>query len=505
MPLAQRGRPRRLRRVGWAAQVGDASKHFHCREANVRGLVIGLAAFALMAAPLEAGAVTDWAKAERNAAMLRDKALAGSLAYPILSSLTTEIGPRLEGSEAEHRAALWAAAKLKSLGFQRVHIESFPVNGWTRGEERAAVITPAPQRLLITALGNSSATPPEGIEADIALFQTYADFLTQPPGSLAGKIAVVIQPMVRTQDGSGYGMINAMRTVGPLEAAKRGAVAYMIRSLATGDMRSPHTGAALAAGIPAVALAVPDAEQLGRLAALGKPVRVRLISTPTVRSNATADTVIGEIPGREKPDEIVLIGGHLDSWDLGTGAIDDGAGVAITTAAAKLIADMAEPPRRTIRIALFGSEELNFSNTAYARAHPADEQSRHVIASECDFGAEPPYRIALPAGAGQSPYGRVLGNVVAPLKIYIDRGLARDGGADLEALMGVPVAELAQDGTHYFDYHHSPDDTLDKTDPRQMDKAVAAWVAFTYLAADSDVDFRALAAAAPASPSGHRP
>ena len=471
----------------------------------MRALMIGLAAAAALAAPMAASAETDWTKAEQTAAALRDKALAGSLAYPILSSLTTEIGPRLEGSEAEHRAAQWAVARLKALGFQNVHIESFPVNGWTRGEERAAVVSPAPQRLLVTALGNSSATPPEGLEAEIALFHTYADFLAQPPGALAGKIAVVTQPMVRAQDGSGYGMINAMRTFGPREAAKRGAIAYLIRSLATGDLRSPHTGAAIAAGIPAMALATPDAEQLDRLVALGKPVRVRIVSTPRFQDGATADTVIGEIPGREKPGEIVLIGGHLDSWDLGTGAIDDGAGVAITTAAAKLIADLPRPPRRTIRLALFGAEELNFANVAYAKAHPADEQARHVIGSECDFGAEPPYKIALPAGAGRSDYGKALANVVAPLRIYVDRGPVVDGGADLEALSGVPLAELAQDGTHYFDIHHTPDDTLDKVDPRQLDKAVAAWVAFTYLAADSDVDFRAIAAAAPPAPTGRRP
>jgi Zn-dependent M28 family amino/carboxypeptidase len=270
-------------------------------------------------------------------------------------------------------------------------------------------------------------------------------------------------------------------------------------------MRSPHTGASNAAGIPAMALAVPDAEQLDRLAALGGPVRVRIVSTPTIRSGATADTVIGEIPGREKPDEIVLIGGHLDSWDLGTGAIDDGAGVAITTAAAKLIADMPQRPRRTLRVALFGAEELNFSNAAYAKAHPAEEQARHVIGSECDFGAEPPYRIALPAGAAASAFGRALSEAEAPLSIYIDRGPARDGGSDLEYLVGVPLAELGQDGSHYFDYHHAPDDTLDKTDPHRMDQAVAAWVAFAYLAADTDVDFRAIAAAAPPPSPGRRP
>jgi hypothetical protein len=468
-------------------------------------LAAALAALLFAAATAHAAPMTatDWAKAEATAAALRDKALAGSLAYPILSSLTTEIGPRLEGSEAQHRAAQWGVARMKALGFKNVHIESFPVNGWTRGEERAAVVGEHAQRLFITALGNSAATPPEGIEAEIVLFHTYADLLAQPPGALKGRIAVVTQPMVRAQDGAGYGMINAMRTFGPVEAEKRGAIGYMIRSLATSNVRSPHTGASRPAGIPAVALAVPDAEQLDRLVALGQPVRVRLVSTPTFKPGATADTVIGEIPGRDKPEEVVLIGGHLDSWDLGTGAIDDGAGVAITAAAAKLIADHG-PTRRTIRVAFFGAEELDFSNKAYAAAHPAAEQAKHVLASESDFGAEPPYAIQLPAGARASAYGKALANVVAPLDIYIDRAPATDGGSDVESLVGVPLAELRQDGTHYFDWHHTPDDTLDKTDPHRMDKAVAAWVAFVDLIADTDVDFRALAATAPPAPTGRR-
>ncbi len=468
-------------------------------------LAAALAALLFAASTAHAAPMTaaDWAKAEATAAALRDKALAGTLAYPILSSLTTEIGPRLEGSEAQHRAAQWGVAKLKALGFKNVHIESFPVNGWTRGEERAAVVGEHAQRLFITALGNSAATPPEGIEAEIVLFHTYADMLAQPPGALKGRIAVVTQPMVRAQDGAGYGQINAMRTFGPVEAEKRGAIGYMIRSLATNSVRTPHTGASRPAHIPAVALAVPDAEQLDRLVALGKPVRVRLVSTPTFKPGATADTVIGEIPGRDKPEEVVLIGGHLDSWDLGTGAIDDGAGVAITAAAAKLIADHGST-RRTIRVAFFGAEELDFSNKAYAAAHPAAEQANHVVASESDFGAEPPYAIQLPAGARASDYGKALANVIAPLDIYIDRAPATNGGSDVESLVGVPLAELRQDGTHYFDWHHTPDDTLDKTDPHRMDKAVAAWVAFVDLIADTDVDFRALAATAPPAPTGRR-
>jgi Zn-dependent M28 family amino/carboxypeptidase len=218
---------------------------------------------------------------------------------------------------------------------------------------------------------------------------------------------------------------------------------------------------------------------------------VRLLLTPTVRENVPTDTVIGEIRGRERPDEIVLIGGHLDSWDLGTGAIDDASGIAISTAAAKLIHDLPVRPRRTIRVAMFGAEEIGRAGEAYATMHKAEE-ARTVIASEADFGADRVYGIALPAGAARTPFGRTLASVVAPLKVFISPRPATDGGADLEHLQGVPLASLGQDGTRYFDLHHSADDTLDKVDRAQLEQVVAAWAAFTYLAADSDIDFRAI-------------
>jgi Zn-dependent M28 family amino/carboxypeptidase len=433
----------------------------------------------------------------RQAEVLRDKALAGSGAYEILESLTTEIGPRPAGSDAEHRAAAWGVARLKALGFTNVHTESFPVPGWTRGEEKAEVVAPYPQRLLVTALGGSVATPAEGLEAEIVVFKTFEDLLAAAPGSLTGKIAVVTQPMPRTQDGSGYGANYRIRGLGASEAAKRGAVAYLLRSLATGDRRDPHTGtmtyAEDAPKIPAAALSVTDAEQLDRMVARGQPVKLKLTLTPTLRQNATAETVVGDILGREKPDEIVLIGGHLDSWDLGTGAIDDGSGIAITTATAKLIADLPTRPRRTIRVAMFGAEEIGKAAEAFAAAHEK-EQGQFIIASESDFGAEPIYAMQLPANGLESPYGRALAKVVAPLSVTIVPGAALDAGADLEALKGVPLAGLSQDGSHYFDLHHTADDTLDKVSRTSLDKAVASWVSFVYLAADTDTDFRALAA-----------
>jgi hypothetical protein len=437
---------------------------------------------------------------EADAAALRDQALKGSAAYPFLRDLTTEIGERLAGSEQEHRAARWAVARLTAMGFKNVHIESFPVPGWTRGEERAELISPSFQHLAVTSLGNAGATPPQGIEAPVALFHTYADMLAQPVGALSGKIVVVTQPMVRAQNGSGYGALAVMRFLGAAEAAKRGAVAYLVRSLATGDSRLPHTGATDfpkdVAPIPAGALSVPDAEQLDRLSAdptlAGQPLRMHLVLTPSFKSGATADTVVADVVGRERPEEVVLIGGHLDSWDLGTGAIDDGAGAAITTAAAKLILDLPRAPRRTVRLALFGAEEINFAGPAFAAARSAGEKAHYVVAAECDFGAEPVYGVALPGASAKTAYGAMLAQMLAPLPAYVDRAPARSGGEDVEPLgPDVPLASLEQDGTHYFDIHHSADDTLDKVDPQRMDNAVAAWVAFTYLAADSDVDFRA--------------
>src|SRR5580700_11248352 len=263
-----------------------------------------------------------------TASSLGQKALNDPAAFNFVESLTTEIGQRLAGTEAHQRAVAWAETRLKAAGFENVHSEPFSFPAWIRGAESAEIVGPVPQHLAVTALGGSVATDVSGIEAEISLFRTYDDLLAAAPGSLNGKIAVVTQRMVRVQDGSGYGAANQIRRRGPSEAAKRGAVAYLLRSLGTDNHRLPHTGALDyeddAPRIPAAALAIPDAEQLERLAALG-PVKVRLLLTPTVQENAASWNVVGEIKGAERPDEIVLIGGHLDSWDLGTGATDDGA------------------------------------------------------------------------------------------------------------------------------------------------------------------------------------
>jgi hypothetical protein len=435
-----------------------------------------------------------------TASSLGQSALDDPAAFEFVQSLTTEIGQRLAGTEAHRRAVGWAEARLKAAGFENVHSEPFTFPAWIRGDESAEIVGSVPQHLAVTALGGSVATDANGVEAEISLFRTYDDLLAAAPGSLNGKIAVVTQRMVRAQDGSGYGAANPIRRLGPSEAAKRGAVAYLLRSLGTDSHRLPHTGALNyedgAPRIPAAALAIPDAEQLERLAAKG-PVRVRLLLTPTVQANAPSWNVVGEIKGKERPDEIVLIGAHLDSWDLGTGATDDGAGVAIVFGAARLIAGLPRRPGRTIRVVLFGAEEMNFSGAAYAQAHEA-EAGKIVVAGEADFGARNVYSVQLPGGAAGSDFGRMLDRIITPLGANLDRRPALGGGDDIRELQkaGVPVVSLRQDGLDYFDTHHTADDTLDKIDPKQLDQAVAVWSAFIYLAAVSDVNFRSLAATA---------
>jgi carboxypeptidase Q len=453
------------------------------------------------ARPAEPPAPTD----EQIAAQLRDAALAGEdLAWDWVSELTTRFGPRPAGSDNEHQAAVWAAAQLKALGFANVHIETFPVTAWVRGAESAQIVAPVAQPLVVAALGESPPTPPGGLEGDVVIFPTFADLKAAPPGSLTGKIAFVAARMVRTQDGAGYGELFEGRIEGPAEAAKRGAIAYLLRSIGTDSNRSPHTGTTRyvegRVPVPAFALAAPDADQIERLAALGTKVHVRLYSSASYIHDAHSQNVVADVPGRVHPDEVVLLGAHLDSWDQGTGAIDDGTGTAIITAAAKLILDLPQRvPRRTVRVVLFGAEEVAqpvapfsaFGGHAYADGHKA-ELPRHVLTGESDFGTERVYCLSLPAAVAKSDFATTVFRVLQPIGVLAAREPARDAGTDVGPTVeaGVPAFALLQDGSHYFDIHHTADDTLDKVDREQLDQNVAAWAALVWLAADSEVDFR---------------
>lgn len=452
-----------------------------------------IALFAATAATLLAASAAQAADLSATAAALRDKALTDSTAWDITESLTTEVGARPQGSPGMERARDWGVAKLKALGFENVHVETFETESWLRGAESAEVVAPYPQKLQILGLGRSSATPPGGLEAEIVLFKSLDEMLAQPPGALKGKIAVVTEKMRRTQDIAGYAGAVRARSGGD-EAAKRGAVAYLVRSISTDDTRLPHGGGAALSGIPMAALSTPDAELLERMAARGKPVRIKLSMSSTYRTKAPAYNVVGEIRGREKSEEVVVIGGHLDSWDAGTGAVDDAAGIGITTAAAKLIAGLPQRPRRTVRVVMWGAEEQGGSGAAYAEAHQ-HEAASIVLASESDLGAGEIFNAKLPAGSLGHPAMKAFAAAVAPLKVIVSREPAQDGGADVAGLkrLGVPVAELQQDASRYFDLHHSADDTLDKVDPKELAQNVAVWTALVYAIADSDIDFRQIA------------
>jgi carboxypeptidase Q len=456
-----------------------------------------LAAGAHAAAACGDGAATP---AEATACRLRDAALDDPTAFAILTELTTRFGPRLAGTRAEREAAVWAAERMRALGLAEVRVEPFPLTGWERGAGQVEIVGDAAQPLAATALGGTGPTPPDGVEGEVAIFPTLEALRAAAPGSLAGKIAMLDYQMPRLESGLGYNVATRGRGEGPIEAAKRGAVGFVMRSAGTGGHRFPHTGSTrFEAGrvpIPAFALAAPDAEQVARLAARG-PVRLRLTSSARVEPGRTSQNVIGDLPGRS--DETILIGAHLDSWDLGTGAVDDGAGVAVVLAAAKLLAATAPPPRRTIRVILFGAEEVNqpaapffiVGGHAYADVHRG-ELERYAIAGESDLGAGRVTALALPPGWAASDLAAAAARVLLPLGVVLEGSPAPHGGADMLPLQrqGVPVFLFFQDAARYFDLHHTADDTLDKVDPAELRQVVAAWAAFLWLLAESDADFR---------------
>lgn len=441
-----------------------------------------------------------------NAAQLRETALASDLGYRITQSLTTEVGPRLAGSAADARAVAWAEAKFRELGFDKVWLEPVTFPKWQRRSEHAHVLGTNAQPLALTALGGS---PAGTVEGEVVRYPDLAALEAATPGSLAGKIAFVDATMERARDGAGYGIGSKVRSRGPSAAVRAGAAAYLMRSAGTDSHRNPHTGITRfddgLTPIPSAALAVPDAAQLARLLALG-PQRVRVALDCGWEGTATSHNVIGEITGSKaagsrargskNSGEVVLIGGHLDSWDLGTGAIDDGAGIGLTMAAGALIGQMRIPPARTIRVVAFANEEQGlYGGKAYALQHAADI-GRHQIAAESDFGAGRIYAYSSSAPAHAQAADRQIAAALAPLGIAHTPGQGGPG-PDISPFtaQGLAWATLRQDGSDYFDFHHTPDDTFDKIDPQALAQNVAAYAVFAYLAASAEGDFGSAAKA----------
>jgi carboxypeptidase Q len=446
-----------------------------------------LAGAAIAAPPSLTAAPASAPATQPDVAAMREAALKDDIAMDIIEGLTTEVGPRPAATAQEAKARAWAAAKMAALGFSNVRIETYMMPAWVRGEEEASIVAPFPQKLTIAALGNSGSTGNKGLEAEIAYFPTVADLQAAPDGSLKGKIAFVSNQMTPTQDGSSYGIYGVARFAGPNIAAKKGAAAIVIKSIGTDHHRMPHTGVTRfeegVAPIPAAALSGPDADQIERMVRRGKPIVMKLLLTPRLNGQQESGNVIAEVPGSDPSAGIIMITGHLDSWDLGTGAIDDAAGIAIVSAAAKRIMD-AGTPRRTIRILLAGAEEVgSFGGNAYFEAH---KNEPHVLTSESDFGADRIWRVDFAFPETGKPVADRIATALLPLGI--GRGSQpATGGADNAMFVkaGVATIDLQQDGTRYFDLHHTADDTFDKVDPQQVRQNVAAWTAMLAIAANA--------------------
>jgi len=456
-----------------------------------------LAVSLLTASGLAAAAETHIpAAAVQTATQLRDKAMADNTGYQIVASLTTEIGPRIAGGVNDERARAWAIAKFKELGYDKVYTEAVTYPLWQRRSEHGAIVAPFPQPLSLTALGFSAGTPKGGLTADVIKFDSLDALKAADPASVKGKIVYIGFRMTRQKDGHDYAKGTAIRTGGPAIASSKGAAGFILRSAGTDpNSRTPHAGMTLfkdpAQAIPAAALSNPDADQLERVLAYGKPVRVKLDLDCGLAGTFTGANVIGEITGSKHPEQVVDIGGHLDSWDLGTGAIDDGAGVAIAMAAGKLIHDLPQRPDRTVRVIAFANEEMGlWGGKAYADKH-AGEVAKHQLGTESDFGAGPVWRISASVKPEARAAIKQIADVLAPIGVAYDDKRPGGGGSDLSQLhaKGMAALTLTQNGTMYFDYHHNANDTLDKIDPKELAQNVAVYAAYAYMAADADGDF----------------
>jgi hypothetical protein len=447
--------------------------------------------------------------AVKTATQLRDKALHDDTAMQVTTSLTTEVGPRLAGSAADQRARDWAVAKFKALGYDKVYTEPVTYPLWQRRSEHGAIVAPFPQPLALTALGYSAGTPRGGLTAEVVKFDTLDALKVAAPASIRGKIVYVGYRMQRAKDGNGYGMGSAVRTAGAVLAQAKGAAGYLLRSAGTdAQQRAAHTGVTgfrdPAKAIPAAALSNPDADQLERVLGYGKPVSVRLDLDCGIVGEYTGANVIGEITGRKHPEQVVAIGGHLDSWDLGTGAIDDAAGVAIAMAAGKLIGDLPRRPDRTIRVIAFANEEMGlWGGRAYADKH-AGEVARFQLGTESDFGAGKIWRMSASVKPSSRDAIAQIAAVLAPLGVEYDSTRPGGGGSDLSQMhaKGMAALSLTQDGTKYFDWHHTANDTLDKVVPAELAQNVAVYAAFAYMAAQADGVFGSAPGAFASDPHG---
>lgn len=425
-------------------------------------------------------------------------ALADTEGYENLAYLSDHIGHRLSGSQSLERAVDWSAGRMKAAGLSNVVKIPVKVPHWIRGEESAELLAPIAQPLHMIGIGMSVGTPPGGITAEAIVVSTF-DELAKRARDVRGKIVVFNAPY------ENYGKTVAYRAFGASRAAKLDAVAVLVRSTTPLAMQQPHTGALLyddkVPKIPAAAISVEDALLLSRLEKSGAKLRVHLAMPAHLAPDADSANVAGELPGRERPEEVVVIGGHLDSWDIGQGAQDDGSGVTATLQAVALIKKLGLRPRRTIRVVFWVNEENGSRGAAAYRAWIGDKIRHHVAAIEMDGGAERPIGIGYatfipvrgkatvpPMRSSQMQRSFSLCEEIAQLLTPIDAAMVRPagGGEDILPLTREGVASFSPVtvNAHYFDWHHTAADTLDKVDRQDFNRNVALLAVWTYVLAD---------------------
>ncbi len=411
--------------------------------------------------------------------------------YEKLSYLCDRIGNRLSGSRALERAIQWAAEQMKKDGLENVQTPAVKVPHWVRGRESASVTEPVEKPLHMLGLGGSIGTPKKGITAEVVPVGSFAELESRGRGAVEGRIVLYNVPFTN------YFQTVEYRTTGASRAAKLGAVAALVRSVTPLSLQSPHTGAmdyaTDAPKIPAAAVSVEDATLIQRLTGAGSRVMVHLAMEARTLPDAESANVIGEIPGSAKPGEIVVIGGHIDSWDVGQGAQDDGSGCITALEAAALIHKLGLKPRRTIRVVFWTNEENGLAGGKAYREWIGANLVNHVAAIEMDGGAEKPLGFGF-GGLGRGASDPSTGASMARLREagkLLDRIGAGEihrggGGADIGALMreGVPGLSLRTVGTHYFDWHHSDADTVDKIEPQELRLNIGAMALMSYVLAD---------------------
>ena len=429
------------------------------------------------------------AAAVKTAEQLRDRAMHDDTGYRIVASLTTEVGPRMAGSEADQRARDWAIAKFKALGYDKVYTEAVTFPLWQRRSEHGAIVAPFPQPLVLTALGYSPGTAKGGLTAQVLKFDSLDALKAADPASVKGRIVYIGYRMQRHKDGHDYGMGSAVRTAGPVIAAAKGAAGYLLRSAGTdANQRIAHTGVTgftdPAKAIPAAALSNPDADQLERVLAYGKPVTVKLDLDCGIVGEYTGANVIGEITGKKYPDQVVAIGGHLDSWDLAEGAHDDGTGVTGSVEALRILKALGYKPKNTIRAVFFMNEENGDKGGLKYAELAATNKEDHIAAIESDLGGFTPRGFGF-TGLSASQF-KNLGPWKALFEPYgSSRFLVGGGGSDIgplkEKTPGVVLIGFDPDSQRYFDVHHTPNDVFENVNKRELELGAASMASLIYL------------------------